>query len=62
MVSLTMTRKNNSYNINNNNSYNNKNKNKNKSKNNKTIKIIKMINHHNQKHLFYLLMVIFMRY
>ena len=57
MVSLTMTRKNNSYNINNNNSYNNKNKNK--SKNNKTIK---MINHNNQKYLFYLLMVIFMRY
>ncbi len=50
MVSLTMTRKNN-------NSYNNKNKNK--SKNNKTIK---MINHNNQKYLFYLLMVIFMRY
>ncbi len=48
MVSLTMTRKNN-------NSYNNKNK----SKNNKTIK---MINHLNQKHLFYRLMVIFMRY
>jgi hypothetical protein len=60
MVSLTITRKNNSYNINNNNSYNNKNKNK--SKNNKTIKMIKMIYHNNQNHLFYLLMVIFMRY